>query len=249
VFFVKEHTFWADDAPKLVGTMKGNDPWNVYIKGKAGKEIPVPMVHVSEEVKKWGTTDDWATWADEQDDKWGYSAQTDMSRNLGARAVLSGDRSFNTEKYLGVKRFKAFAATLAIAAGTAAISAVASWRAAGMIEGAEGVNLAANAGARPGAIMPYTAATRYTTTMAGRIQAHHILEARHLKNWRYSAEAIEGAPSIILSRAEHELINKQLGKLLPTGVNYTKEAVWKAYQTAYQQHPEWLEAIKSYFDK
>jgi hypothetical protein len=97
--------------------------------------------------------------------------------------------------------------------------------------------------ARAGAIMPYRLARKLTAGKAGATQAHHILEARHLRSWGLS-EA-EG-PAIVLRRAEHQQITNELQGLLPTGQAYSVNEVMEAYNIAYRGHPGWLRAVRRY---
>jgi len=60
----------------------------------------------------------------------------------------------------------------------------------------------------------------------------------------------EHVPAVILTDAEHKMITAEIkavrkrlvGEALPT-----KEQLWKIYQEAYADKPEWLNAIASYF--
>jgi hypothetical protein len=78
----------------------------------------------------------------------------------------------------------------------------------------------------------------------GAVQAHHILEARHMTSW--GLNAAEG-PAVILTRSEHTAVTNTLQSMLKTGPTYTREQVWNAYQVAYRNHPDWLNAIAHYF--
>jgi hypothetical protein len=81
------------------------------------------------------------------------------------------------------------------------------------------------------------------------IQAHHILEARHMKRWGYTAQQIAEAPAQILTNVEHLRLNRALEEALPTGTEYAPKQVWKAYQKVYEDYPEYLDAISDYFGK
>jgi RHS repeat-associated protein len=78
----------------------------------------------------------------------------------------------------------------------------------------------------------------------GILQAHHILEERHLVNWGLDASH---APAVILSQQEHQIVTSLLRQKLPYGEVYSREAVWEAYQEVYSEVPEWLELISAYF--
>ena len=79
------------------------------------------------------------------------------------------------------------------------------------------------------------------------IEAHHLLEQRHLLNWGYSAAEIAEAPAQVLTRAEHREISRRLLSELPTGIRYTREQVLRAYSIVYSEYPKYLEAIAHYF--
>jgi RHS repeat-associated protein len=96
-------------------------------------------------------------------------------------------------------------------------------------------------------IAPYNVLQEVTAGQRGAIQAHHLLEARHLRYWGYSAAEIAEAPAQVLSRAEHAAITKALQAELKTGVAYSREAVWQAYQKVYANYPQYLAAIERYF--
>ncbi|HSW39754.1 MAG TPA: hypothetical protein VLL97_09710, partial [Acidobacteriota bacterium] len=96
-------------------------------------------------------------------------------------------------------------------------------------------------------IAPYRELQAVTRGQRGAIQAHHILEQRHLRAWGYSADEILQAPSQVLSRAEHTALNRSLQRELPTGTEYTRSQVWSAYERVYQNYPGYLDAISSYF--
>jgi hypothetical protein len=96
-------------------------------------------------------------------------------------------------------------------------------------------------------IASYKQLQAVTRGHAGDIQAHHILEQRHLRAWGYSADEIATAPAQVLSRAEHEAMNRALSEALPTGGVYSRSQVWSQYQKVYANYPEYLEAIAPYF--
>jgi hypothetical protein len=80
----------------------------------------------------------------------------------------------------------------------------------------------------------------------GAIQAHHILEQRHLVNWGLDPRV---APAVLLPREEHLAISAMLRRELPYGQIYSRESVWSAYERIYADTPEWLETIGSYFKR
>jgi len=97
-------------------------------------------------------------------------------------------------------------------------------------------------------ILPYAVAQKFTVGKAHLIEAHKILEGRHLQNWRLEKE-IPNAPSIIMTHAEHQAWSNKLAEELPYGTVYTKEQVWGAYQKVYGKHSDWLKAIEKYFQQ
>ncbi len=94
-------------------------------------------------------------------------------------------------------------------------------------------------------IVPYSQGKNLTKGRGGDIQAHHILEARHLRNW---GEDDLAAPSVVLSRTDHQELNRRLAEELSTGRSYSREEVWERYQEVYADHPELLDAIRGYFE-
>jgi hypothetical protein len=105
------------------------------------------------------------------------------------------------------------------------------------------------------AIMSYQEGQNLTATFGGKIQAHHILETRHIEAWGKQAgmtaaqieKAVAEAPSVVLTRNEHILANKMLDSKLACGKVWDQQSVWHEYQDAYKLFPHWLEAIASYF--
>jgi RHS repeat-associated protein len=96
-------------------------------------------------------------------------------------------------------------------------------------------------------IASYRALQAVTKGHAGAIQAHHILEARHLRYWGYADDAIANVPAQVLTHAEHVQISNALRQALPYGTRYTRDQVWAAYQMVYRQYPQYLRAIQHYF--
>ena len=106
--------------------------------------------------------------------------------------------------------------------------------------------MAAEPTANPWVMGSYREMQAITVGQRGAIQAHHILEERHLLNWGLSASE---APAVVLSRAEHTTVTSLLRQELPYGQVYSREAVWNAYQRVYSGTPEWLDSISIYFKK
>jgi RHS repeat-associated protein len=97
------------------------------------------------------------------------------------------------------------------------------------------------------AVKSYREARALTKGLRHAFEAHHLLEARHMRVWGYSAREIMDAPAVVLSQAEHQAITANLRTKLPYGVDYSREEVWSKLQEAYAHYPEWLDAIKRYF--
>ena len=97
-------------------------------------------------------------------------------------------------------------------------------------------------------IAPYRLLVDLKKGQGAALQAHHILESRHLRNtFRWTEAQSLQAPAQILTQAEHIVINTQLTKKLPTGVVYTKRQIWAAYQAVYAKYPGYLAAIAHLF--
>ena len=94
--------------------------------------------------------------------------------------------------------------------------------------------------------MTYSKAQDITRGKGGAIQAHHLAEQRFLEKWGFN---VRNAPAIILTKEQHNKITRTLRSLLPYGQTnrFTKQNVWKAYQQAYEDYPEYLKAIEGYF--
>jgi RHS repeat-associated protein len=119
--------------------------------------------------------------------------------------------------------------------------------------GAFGRALALAGAAIPGfaqgktAVKSYREAKALTKGLRHSFEAHHLLEARHMRAWDFTVKEISDAPSVVLSRADHLEITAALRRELPYGNNYGREEVWSALQRVYQDHPNWLDAIRQYF--
>jgi hypothetical protein len=86
----------------------------------------------------------------------------------------------------------------------------------------------------------YSKLAKLTKGYRGAIQAHHIVEARHLRTLGLS---VKNGPAVILSRAEHKMITRQLRQLMPYGHSYTRTQMMGYYKQAYSAYPEWIEAV------
>jgi hypothetical protein len=54
-------------------------------------------------------------------------------------------------------------------------------------------------------------------------------------------------PAIILSDAEHTVINTKLAAAWKANPNMTKEQLREIYKIVYKDNPHWMDAIASYF--
>jgi RHS repeat-associated protein len=96
-------------------------------------------------------------------------------------------------------------------------------------------------------ISTYHAARKVTAGQGGDIQAHHILEKRHFRNWGILDQA-SSSPAVVLTKAEHDALTSDLRKALPYGHYYTRQQVEAAYEQVYTEHghPEAFEAVRHY---
>ncbi|HRQ49451.1 MAG TPA: RHS repeat-associated core domain-containing protein, partial [Agriterribacter sp.] len=93
-----------------------------------------------------------------------------------------------------------------------------------------------------GKVDTYMKLAKLTKNLKGTIQAHHLVEVRHLKRLFLSTK---NAPSVLLSKADHQQMTKILQQLLPYGRTYTKQQIIDAYKQAYLNFPQWIdEAVK-----
>jgi RHS repeat-associated protein len=94
-----------------------------------------------------------------------------------------------------------------------------------------------------GKVGTYAKLAKMTKGYKGAIQAHHIVEVRHLRRLMKSAN---NAPSVILNRTDHAAMTKTLQQLLPYGQTYTKPQLINAYKQAYSKYPEWVDLAVKY---
>jgi hypothetical protein len=95
-----------------------------------------------------------------------------------------------------------------------------------------------------GVVGPYRIMKKFTDKLGGAYQAHHILEKAKLKFLKGKLDP-DLIPSVILTEAEHKEITAKLAK--HTKGAMTPNELWEGYTDAYEEFPEWLKAIKSYF--
>jgi hypothetical protein len=108
-----------------------------------------------------------------------------------------------------------------------------------------GADAMAQALRNAGTIGPYARWAQFTAGSGGKLQAHHILEKQWFKEGGLFKGDPDLVPSVILSDAEHKVINGKLASWRPK--IHTLDDLWAAYKDVYKNNPAWLDAIKSYF--
>ncbi|HMN39723.1 MAG TPA: GC-type dockerin domain-anchored protein [Phycisphaerales bacterium] len=100
-----------------------------------------------------------------------------------------------------------------------------------------------------GKIMPYSQAQKLTAGAKHAIEAHKLLEWRHVKNGGFGALAKGDIPAVILTQAQHSAVTTRLRQLLPYGGKYSPAQIIQGYERAYRElgHPEWLDHIRQFF--
>ncbi len=88
----------------------------------------------------------------------------------------------------------------------------------------------------------YRDMSKLTRGFRGLIQAHHLVEVRHLQRLGYP---IMEAPAVVLTRQEHIMLGNKIYELLPIGEPYTKEQILNAYRTVYKNYPEWIKLVEN----
>ncbi|MPN19840.1 hypothetical protein SDC9_167212 [bioreactor metagenome] len=79
-----------------------------------------------------------------------------------------------------------------------------------------------------------------------RLQAHYLLEVRHLKRLLKSSR---NAPAVLLTKEEHSILTKALRTEMPYGRMYTAQEIERAYKTVYKDKPEWLKIALDYLSE
>ena len=74
-------------------------------------------------------------------------------------------------------------------------------------------------------------------------EVHHLTEVRHL---RHLFKSKGKAPSVILTKSQHQALTNELRQLLTYNTTYTKSQIVDAYKKAYSKHPEWLKLAIDY---
>ncbi len=92
-----------------------------------------------------------------------------------------------------------------------------------------------------GRIGTYAEMAKLTKGFKGEIQAHHLVEARHLERLGLSAST---APTVVIDKVTHQTITNTLRTEMPYGKNirYTREQMMNAYQKVYPS--QWLDYVK-----
>jgi len=90
-----------------------------------------------------------------------------------------------------------------------------------------------------GSIGKYVEMAKLTQGYKGAIQAHHIVEARHLE--LLGKTALE-APAVVLDKVTHQTITNTLRTEMPYGKAYTTEQMMNTYQKVYS--PQWMDYVK-----
>lgn len=109
------------------------------------------------------------------------------------------------------------------------------------------------------AVLPFKLGQKFTAGLESKFQAHKIFEKQAFEYFQDSVakdglkEAIEKAPSVILTDAEHQVITTRLNKFWRSVGNKKPEQVKKdllgLYQDVYKDHPHWLQAIQHLFNQ
>lgn len=102
-----------------------------------------------------------------------------------------------------------------------------------------------------GTIIPYKAGSVLTGGFDGAAQAHHLAEQRYLKMLGYD---LGEAPSVILSKGDHETVGKVLNDSRAAMKDRIGNAtpsiddLSKLYHDAYNSigHPEWADAAERF---
>ncbi len=99
-------------------------------------------------------------------------------------------------------------------------------------------------------IAPYKDLAKLTRGHGHEIEAHKLIEARHLKAWGYTDRQIVNAPSQILTRQEHVALSNKIYNRLPVrkGIEYSRGTVLREYREVYAGRPQYLDAIMQYLE-
>ena len=110
-------------------------------------------------------------------------------------------------------------------------------------------------------IMPYSAGQGLTEGLDGIVEAHHLVENRHIEDlgralgWSKDRldQEVANAPTVILNEVEHDCFSAELGRDLKRlgsrradGYGYTKQSLLDAYRQTYRNEGNWLKAVEDY---
>ena len=120
-----------------------------------------------------------------------------------------------------------------------------------------GQHVMAEALRKQGLILPYGMASKFTANLGSKFQAHKIFERQAFEKvlklqGKALDEAVERAPAIILTDADHKAISDALAsgwrelKKTKTLDKITQTDLRALYKNAYAANPHWLDAIESY---
>ncbi len=105
----------------------------------------------------------------------------------------------------------------------------------------------ADALVKNGTIGRYSVMRKFTANLRNSYHAHHIFEESKIEKFLKGADPNK-FPAVILTLDEHKEITRRLAKETQAGID-TLEQQWAAYKRVYVEHPDWLDAIRPYFDK
>ncbi len=116
----------------------------------------------------------------------------------------------------------------------------------GVIAGGPATNSPVIGGTVPlpniGRIGTYSEMAKLTKGFKGEIQAHKLVEWRHLKTSGISKSEV---PAVILERTTHQDITNALRTEMPFRKKYTTEQMMNSYQNAYAESA-WIEIVKAF---
>ncbi|GIV03350.1 MAG: hypothetical protein KatS3mg015_2739 [Fimbriimonadales bacterium] len=94
-------------------------------------------------------------------------------------------------------------------------------------------------------VMSYREAAKLTRGLGGALEAHHVLEARHLNRWGMSS-LLNDAPAIVIPRDLHVEVTRRLRSELPYGGRYDMDAVLDAYRRVYSDAPHLVTNVEEF---
>jgi hypothetical protein len=108
-------------------------------------------------------------------------------------------------------------------------------------------------------IMPFKMGQKFTAGLESKFQAHKIFERQAIKKFEVATEGLTDEaveklvdevakkyPSIILTDAQHKVINAKLAAAWKANEDMTKEELRAVYKIVYQENPHWMDAIESF---